>query len=363
MAPVPSPQTLTLIVAATRTMGIGAAGTLPWPRLKLEMAYFARVTRRVPPSTCPSASDSVSAPKRAATTTTNTEEENAGRAGSEKDRSKGINAVVMGRKTWESIPARFRPLKGRVNVVVSRRGAKGAPGLVDAKWLGDGDGERDEDGGVDGSDGGGSKIVGGETKKAPRKEDMAIGVTSLEEAIRVLKYWPSPPPPPPPSSTSKSPTLKPAAHPPPSPSSSSSPSTPTLTPTPPTHISRTFIIGGAELYAQALRLPHTTRILLTRLRAPDFECDTFFPLDLNLNLEDHHNTNNDNNSSSSSDNSSGWRKKSRAELQAWVSETVPGDEADGIVVERVGCDGKSENESEEQAPKDVVYEFMMFERV
>lgn len=28
--------------------------------------------------------------------------------------------VVMGRKTWESLPARFRPLPGRRNVVVSR---------------------------------------------------------------------------------------------------------------------------------------------------------------------------------------------------------------------------------------------------
>lgn len=28
--------------------------------------------------------------------------------------------VVMGRKTWESIPKRFRPLMGRFNVVVSR---------------------------------------------------------------------------------------------------------------------------------------------------------------------------------------------------------------------------------------------------
>jgi dihydrofolate reductase len=29
--------------------------------------------------------------------------------------------VVMGRKTWESIPAKYRPLPGRTNVVITRR--------------------------------------------------------------------------------------------------------------------------------------------------------------------------------------------------------------------------------------------------
>ena len=72
----------TLIVAATPEMGVGQSGTLPWPSIKAEMAYFARVTRRAP--------------------------------------AQQVNAVVMGRRTWESIPPKFRPLKGRRNVVVSR---------------------------------------------------------------------------------------------------------------------------------------------------------------------------------------------------------------------------------------------------
>ena len=42
-------QELTLIVAATRNMGIGAHGTMPWQGLRKEMQYFARVTSRVPP--------------------------------------------------------------------------------------------------------------------------------------------------------------------------------------------------------------------------------------------------------------------------------------------------------------------------
>lgn len=38
------------------------------------------------------------------------------------------HAVIMGRKTWESIPDRFRPLPGRRNIVLTRRAGYGAPG-------------------------------------------------------------------------------------------------------------------------------------------------------------------------------------------------------------------------------------------
>lgn len=43
------PLELTLIVAATRNMGIGLNGTMPWKGLRKEMQYFARVTTRRPP--------------------------------------------------------------------------------------------------------------------------------------------------------------------------------------------------------------------------------------------------------------------------------------------------------------------------
>ena len=137
----------------------------------------------------------------------------------------------MGRKTWESLPEKVRPLKGRINVVVSRNRQK-----LD---LGEGEG--------------------------------AFGVGSVEEGVRRLQdVYPSLP-----RELSRSLTNggeeedeegeghglgleherqeqgKLA-------------------------LGRVFVIGGADIYKLALRLPSCERILWTRLRG-EWECDTFFP--------------------------------------------------------------------------------------
>ena len=91
--------------------------------------------------------------------------------------------VVMGRKTWDSVPARFRPLPGRRNVVVSRNADFIAPG---------------------------AEVAG-----------------SLQAALAQLQDAP-----------------------------------------------RVFVIGGAQLYAQAL--PLATELLLTEVAA-DLAGETFFP--------------------------------------------------------------------------------------
>lgn len=72
---------LKLIVATCQDNGIGKDNNLPW-RLKSELAYFARLTKTT------------------------------------QDFSKQ-NAVLMGRKTWQSIPARVRPLRNRLNIVLT----------------------------------------------------------------------------------------------------------------------------------------------------------------------------------------------------------------------------------------------------
>jgi dihydrofolate reductase len=65
-----------LIAAVCSDGGMGYKGQLPWPHCKADMAHFAKRTTGA-----------------------------------------GNNAVIMGKKTWDSIPA--RPLRNRANLILS----------------------------------------------------------------------------------------------------------------------------------------------------------------------------------------------------------------------------------------------------
>ena len=77
-----SPKVSFIVAALLPELGIGYKGQLPW-NLKQEMKYFRRVTT------------ATADPKKK-------------------------NAVIMGRKTYYSIPPKFRPLKNRLNIVMTR---------------------------------------------------------------------------------------------------------------------------------------------------------------------------------------------------------------------------------------------------
>lgn len=144
------PRSFTLIAAVDDAGGIGRGGGLPW-RLRADMEFFRRTTT--------------------------------GAGG-------GANAVILGRKTWESLPPRFRPLPERRNVVVSRQSAFIAPG---------------------------AEVAAGLEEALARARAGAGGAAG-----------------------------------------------------------EVFVIGGAEIYAAALRHPDCGRILLTRV-AGRHDCDVFFP--------------------------------------------------------------------------------------
>ncbi|KAL3915599.1 MAG: hypothetical protein SGILL_005570, partial [Bacillariaceae sp.] len=78
---------------------------LPW-KLSGDLKHFAKVTTTVSGS-------SSSSPKSTATTAIAKQ-----------------NAVIMGRNTWNSIPEKFRPLKGRTNVVLTSNSSLNVPDNV-----------------------------------------------------------------------------------------------------------------------------------------------------------------------------------------------------------------------------------------
>lgn len=81
---------LCLILARARNGVIGRDNTMPW-HLPEDLAHFKRTTMGAP--------------------------------------------VIMGRKTWDSLPQRFRPLPGRLNIVVTRQANWSCEGVRTAHSL------------------------------------------------------------------------------------------------------------------------------------------------------------------------------------------------------------------------------------
>lgn len=147
-------MTFDLVVAMDAKRGIGKNNSLPW-KLSGDLSYFRTLT-----------SGKLPEGKR--------------------------NAVIMGRKTWESLPPNVRPLKGRLNVVISRN-----PNY--------------------------------------QAEGGTLCASSLQSALEICKQ---------------------------------------------PDIEQVFIIGGAEIYKEALKHQDLHYLYITTIES-EFGCDTFFPDCLN----------------------------------------------------------------------------------
>ncbi|KAJ6110115.1 Dihydrofolate reductase [Penicillium sp. IBT 16267x] len=219
--------------SATR-LGIGLKGTLPWPRIKADMSFFARVTSRPPtPGT--------------------------------------TNAIIMGRKTYDSVPKSLRPLAKRISVIITRD----TSGSVGEGVL--------------------QELEARKAKMAAKAAESAAatGIAPAEEPITDAIVTPSLD-----AALSELDSVYGVEG----------------------RLGKIFVIGGAEIYGAALRmnfgaLARPVRVVMTNVvrkpEGPDgaevpYECDTFWPLD-------------------SMDQRNGWRSASPEELTEWVGEEVTGE--------------------------------------
>lgn len=86
-----STPSFSIVVAVENKLGIGKDNKIPW-RIPKDMEYFKELTSKSPEGT--------------------------------------YNAVIMGRNTYDSFPAKFRPLPNRKNIVITENKSKLAGELV-----------------------------------------------------------------------------------------------------------------------------------------------------------------------------------------------------------------------------------------
>jgi len=232
------PRTFHLAVAFTsRTQGIGKAGKLPW-RLPGDLAYFKELTSKTTTSGASSELESNAAAVLAlARIVASSSLSSSSSPSSSLPPSAVVNATIMGRKTWESIPAKFRPLPGRLNVVLSRSSVMASSAATNA------------------NDENATPIPPSTSSSSPKPIfEGAVAAPSLDAALALL-------------------------------------SSPALA----SHVERVFVIGGGAVYAEALQHEGCTAAHVTRVFEDDvddsststsstpsetdnkFGCDVFFP--------------------------------------------------------------------------------------
>lgn len=184
----------------------------------------------------------------------------------------------MGRKTYESIPEKLRPLGKRVNVVVTRD-VEGNAGRV-RKEL-EGKRERDAKRAAEAKAQGKAGGAGTEGTDAIVSESLEGAMGDLEGAYGAGEE---------------------------------------------SKLGNIYIIGGGEIYASALRsgagLNRKIRIVMTNVKRKGdegYNCDTFFPVN-DFSAEN------------------GWRTASPAEVSEWVGENVDGEWRDEgeVVIQMIG---------------------------
>jgi dihydrofolate reductase/thymidylate synthase len=106
-----NPIRLVAVIASTPCGGIGKDGKLPWPKLQSDTSNFHKITTSAPPIVNFVGSQVLALRSPPVV----------------HDRRIRCNAVLMGRKTWQSLPKASSPLPGRLNIIVSRSWFNEAP--------------------------------------------------------------------------------------------------------------------------------------------------------------------------------------------------------------------------------------------
>lgn len=238
---------------STSTEGIGLNGELPWPSVKADMQFFKNVTQ------------------------------------ARSEAEDGLNTAIMGRKTYFSIPSKFRPLDQRDNTIITRS----APSEMLAQIKADFEAQQSQ------ACTALEKKFGSDWQQ--KAAEIAASTTSIDQKrLRITQADIN-------VETLESGTVR---------VSVTNAALPSVTVT--NNIStavgdskgRISCIGGAEIYDAFLKdieLRPRLRILQTEIQPldrPAFECDTFWPEDL-------HASNN------------GWIEVGQEETESWTGIQLP----------------------------------------